>query len=252
MDPYLERPSWWPGIHNRLIAVLADALEPLLPAGYYVSTEERTYISMPGDAVRVGRPELPLVETTSALPAGRAGAATLDPGVEVLLPAPEPLRENYLEIRSTEEPEALITVIELLSPDDKRPGDGRDQYLEKRGAVLASRTNLLEIDLLRAGHRMPDYGEASSAAYRLLISRGADRPRAVLYPFGIRDPLPPLPVPLRPGEAEPIVDLGLVLAHVYARGRFGQRIDYRRPPVPLLSPDDEGWADAWLREPDLR
>ena len=56
--------------------------------------------------------------------------ATLEP-VIVELPIPELVRETYLEVRLAQT-HAVITVLELLSPANKRPGEGRQQYERKR------------------------------------------------------------------------------------------------------------------------
>ena len=46
----------------------------------------------------------------------------------------------------------VVTVLETLSPANKRPGgDGRREYLKKREEVLQSPSHLVEIDLLRGG-----------------------------------------------------------------------------------------------------
>ena len=63
---------------------------------------------------------------------------------------PDEVRETYLEVRETRT-DYVLTVLELLSPTNKRPGCGRRLYEDKRMEVLASRTHLVEIDLLRAG-----------------------------------------------------------------------------------------------------
>jgi hypothetical protein len=36
MDPYLEHPSLWPDVHNRLIAAIADDLSEHVAPRYYV------------------------------------------------------------------------------------------------------------------------------------------------------------------------------------------------------------------------
>ena len=61
---------------------------------------------------------------------------------------PEVVRQGYLEIRDMATSE-VVTVMEVLSPTNKRPGEGRRTYEAKRQTVLASPTNLVEIDLLR-------------------------------------------------------------------------------------------------------
>ena len=47
MDPYLEHPALWPGLHSRLIVGLADDLGPILRPRYYVEVEERVYLLTP-------------------------------------------------------------------------------------------------------------------------------------------------------------------------------------------------------------
>ncbi len=43
----------------------------------------------------------------------------------------------------------LVTVIELLSPSNKRAVDDREQYLARRRELFRSSTHLVETDLLR-------------------------------------------------------------------------------------------------------
>lgn len=47
----------------------------------------------------------------------------------------------------------IVTAIEVLCPENKRSGDGRSAYLDKRDRYLASVANVVEIDLLRDGER---------------------------------------------------------------------------------------------------
>jgi hypothetical protein len=60
--------------------------------------------------------------------------------------------------------------------------------------------------------------------------------------------IPQFPLPLRAGDAEPIVDLQGLLNGVYDRGAYDLRIDYTAAPVPPLSETDAAWADVLLRE----
>ena len=41
MDPYLEDPAVWPGLHDSLIVYTRDALQPLILPRYYVEIRER-------------------------------------------------------------------------------------------------------------------------------------------------------------------------------------------------------------------
>ena len=49
----------------------------------------------------------------------------------------------------------MVTVIEPLSPANKRKGDGRRKYLAKRAEVLDSHTHRVVLDRLRGDGGMP-------------------------------------------------------------------------------------------------
>ncbi len=246
VDPYLENPELWPDVHNGLIAALRDELSPRLRPSYYVALEERTYLEEPGELVLVGRPDLTVIDR-DRLGAGRASKESLTPTlVEVELPVGAQVRETFLEVRTTTEGD-IVTVVELLSPGNKRAGTGRRIYLDKRELVLSTHS-LVELDLLRAGEPMPTVGPRVRSNYSILVSRGYRRPKADLIPFGVRDPIPPFPLPLRRGENELTVELGKVLHALYDRASYDLRIDYEKEPVPPLASGDADWAKALVRE----
>jgi len=55
-------------------------------------------------------------------------------------------------------------------------------------------------------------------------------------------------LPLRAGDAEPILDLQGLLNGVYDRAAYDLRIDYTAPTRTALSETDAAWADVLLRE----
>jgi len=169
----------------------------------------------------------------------------------VRVPVYDEIHEAYLEVREVGA-EVVIAAIEILSPSNKRPGEGRRVYETKRERVLASVTHLIEIDLLRGGEPMRMSGDIARADYRILISRGDHRPRADLYAFGVRQPIPAFALPLQREDAEPRFDLQTLLAELYDRAGYDLAIDYRGEPVPPLSAEDAVWADALLRAQGLR
>ena len=139
-----------------------------------------------------------------------------------------------------------MTLLELLSPGNKLHRQGREDYLVKREEVFSTRTNLVEIDLLRDGRPMPVEGALRPADYRILVRRGHEGRRARLYVFSVRDPIPSVGIPLLPGDAEPQLRVGDVLHGVYARARFDLRLDYSKDPVPPLDEADRAWArERW-------
>ena len=253
MDPYLERHSLWKEIHTGLIVGIQRFLNPLLRPHYRVAIEQRNYLALltPDDEL-VGIPDL-LIVPQPPQPQGLswpalADVATVEPLVGEL-PVPEEVRERFLEIRDTQTQE-IVTVIEILSPTNKITRDGRKQYEQKRAAVLSSTTNLIEIDLLREGKpfeiKLPGNRSSRQSDYRMVISRAHYRPKADIYLFGIRNPIPNLPIPLRYGEAEPILLLNQILHTIYEEGSYDLAIDYSTPPTPPLAPENQQWVTALL------
>lgn len=230
-DPYLEHPALWPDVHNSFVSALRDAITPLVAPRYYLALERRTYV-LEGDASD------PRANADQPL---RSGSGV----VPVALPAIDEVTDTFLEVHEVRSG-TLVTVFELLSPGNKLHKVGRADYLAKRAKIARSRTNLVEIDLLRDGAAMPLSRPAPDSDYRVLISRGASRPRADLHVFGVRDPLPVIPIPLAPGDPEPQVDLNIVWHELYERARFDLRIDYTLDPVPPLKAGDREWARGLL------
>jgi hypothetical protein len=173
------------------------------------------------------------------------------PGLTVRVPLPDEVRETYLEVRETGT-DYVITVVEILSPTNKRPGRGRRIYEDKRLDVLATRTHLVEIDLMRAGEPMPIMGNDSTSDYRILVSRGDCRPDATLYVFGVRQSIPLFPLPLKPADQEPVVDLGRLLHDLYDQASYDLRLDYTGEPDPPLPEAEAAWANQLLRQQGLR
>jgi Protein of unknown function (DUF4058) len=247
MDPYLEHPGLWPDVHNSLIAAIREALAPLVAPRYYVGLQRRTYLLRPDDLVFIGRPDLAVLarrRPPEEPSRPQAGVTVL----EVDVPLTDEVDENYLEVRDVPSGE-LVTVVELRSPVNKL-GSGRAEYLAKRDHIFRSRTNLVEIDLLRAGEPMPVMGTALRSDYRLLVSRGLRRPKAQLYSFGMRQAIPSFQLPLQPADDEPLVDLNLILHSLYERARFDLALDYTQPTVPPLAGPDADWAQALMQRPD--
>lgn len=253
MNPYLEHPAFWSSFHTRLMVAIADAIEPQLSSHYYVDVETRTYQSDESDeelligildAIVFAKQPDPSVPE---VPATKETVVATQPRPEtVAVPMPIEIKERYLEVREMGT-DAVIAVIELLSPKNKRTGEGRTVYEKKRQFLLGSETHLVELDLLRGAKPMAILGVRSSSPYRILISRSQQRPKAELYGVTLQQPLPSFPIPLKPDEAEPIVPLQAVFDQVYERARYDTRIDdYQPVPPPKLSEADQVWIDELL------
>ena len=261
MDPYLERRGLWEEIHTDLISHIRQFLIPLLRPKYRVAIEQRTYLSLVmAKSDLTGKPDVlvtanrPIGQQSAHTSLALAEPAIADQPIVGELPAPEEVVERYLEIRDTTTQE-VITAIEILSPTNKESPDGRHQYEQKRLKVLASATSLVEIDLLRAGKpfamKAINPAQGKQRDYRIVISRSWQRPRADLYFFGVRQPIPSFLIPLRAGEQEPVLPLNRILHDLYDLGGYDLAIDYNRPADPALSTEDAIWAAQLLHTTDL-
>jgi len=158
-------------------------------------------------------------------------------------------REPYLEIRQVDPEHKLITGIEILSPSNKRPNTkGWRLYYRKRLAYLSGHANLVEIDLLRQGRRMPMASAWPDSPYYLLVCRKNRASRCAVWPATFTEPLPSLPIPLAPPDADISLDIQPFVEAIYARSRYERDIDYRRPLYPPLTTAEAAWLEERLRQ----
>jgi hypothetical protein len=156
------------------------------------------------------------------------------------------VKERYLEVRETKT-DAVITVIEILSPKNKRKGKGRSVYEQKRHSILGSMSHLVEIDLLRADEPMAMKGVDSITDYRIVVSQHERRPIADLYAFTMREAIPEFLLPLKEPQEVTTVNLQSVVSGIYERGGYAIRIDYQQAvPPPTLSQGDRKWVEELL------
>ena len=252
MDPYLENPEFWSEVHHRLITAIAINLAPPLRPKYQVAIEKRTYLAALEDNVMVGIPDATIYsrQKENLQPPAQTSSyptTTLPTPVQVEVPMLEEVREGYLEIRENATKQ-VITVVEVLSPKNKRSGEGRVAYESKRQKILMTATHLVEIDLLRGLPQMPILKFTDTSDYRILISRGNKRPISDLYAFDVKEQIPAFLLPLQPFDTEPILDLQRLLNEIYDQAGYDLRINYTQPPIPPLSKENASWANSLLRE----
>jgi hypothetical protein len=247
VDPYLENPEYWSELHHRLITAIAIDLSLPLRPKYQVAIEKRTYFSTPEDTVLVGIPDASVYRgrTQKASTQQQSSTAISTVPIQVEVPMLEEVREAYLEIRENIT-KKVITLIEVLSPKNKRSGEGRIAYEKKRQQILSSETNLVEIDFLRSLPQMPILKYHGVSDYRILVSRANRRPLSDLYPFSIRDRIPAFLFPLQTGDNEPVLDLQILFNQIYDQAGYDLRIDYKQAIIPGLSTQDQVWADDLL------
>jgi uncharacterized protein DUF4058 len=167
IDPYLEHPSLWPDMHNQLMAALADDLSARVAPRYYVGVARRACLLEADDLVLIGRPDIAIASTTDTSGFTPHLVATSVTVQDVDVPMQDEVSETFLEIHEVKTGK-LITVLELLSPANKLHRQGREEDERTRGSIFRRWTNLVEIDLIRAGEPRPVVGGQVQSDYRIL------------------------------------------------------------------------------------
>ncbi|BCX02397.1 MAG: hypothetical protein KatS3mg053_0335 [Candidatus Roseilinea sp.] len=255
MDPWLEDPARWPGVHQALITYLRDEMQPRLRPRYAATIGERVYIAAHHRSIYpdVTMVQQPFKEAVAEYVAGGPPASGDEGDIAqpwiITLPSEE-VRVPYIEIVHPESGEG-VTVIELLSPINKTEGAGRDQYLEKQAEILRSQANLVEIDLLGAGLRtMPTpldaAGKPPPHRYLIGVYRATDRERIEVYPVRLDQRLPRFRVPLRAPDPDIVVDLQAPFDRCYDNGVYADLVNYMHPAPVALSDEEQAWVQARL------
>ena len=220
MDPYLEDPEIWPDAHASLAVEISAHLNAILPPSYE----------------RLG--EYPEIDETEDMFA-------------------DAIRHHFVRICDASRNHHLVTLIDILSPSNKRSGKDRLAYRRKQTEILDSDANLIEIDLLRAGERVPAALEVEMlldnmqppADYLVVVNRAWNRLKFQLFPATLREWLPCFPVPLKEGEPEVLLDLQFVFNRAYDTGPYRRgAIDYSTTPRPPLIGEDAVWAAERVAE----
>lgn len=258
MDPWLEGPGVFPDIHDALIFLLREALNAVLPKGFRARGANRIWM----DEERHRQPDVSITRPPewNAPPEGgvaiemftRLGMLTVQTAFQ-----PDPVVEQYVEIRSTTG-DRLVTAVEVLSITNKTPGEaGRGSYRQKQSEFRTGRVNLVEIDLLRGGAHTTSIPvhelrrRAGAFDYHVCVTAAGVPGRFFVAPFRLTDRMPTIAIPLE-GDAEPVsIDLQPLFDRAYDTGRYADSDYLSRPPVPPLTPDQQAWAEGVLRAKGL-
>ena len=245
MDPYLEG-EMWPEFHDTLIHQIRAQLMPRLQPKYvallkkYYAVDEVGLGVGSAPARRGIYPDVHVAQIKGAIAEYEIVTA---PKVELVSPVPQKVSALRLDIRDVAN-RRLVTAIEILSPVNKR-GQGFRKYLKKRGALLKTATHLLEIDLLRAGERIPLIGgELPPAPYYVFLSRFTRRPITEVWPVALRERLPTVPVPLLPPDPDVPLSLQAAVDACFELVGYQNLLDYSQ--LPPLQEEDLAWVETMV------
>lgn len=246
MDPYLEHPRLWPDVHNAFLYNLRVAINRQLPEGFSVRAEERLVVE---EGVRHFLADLAI--GLGGPPSGRVALAEsptkfMDWVDEENIST----REVFIEIHAhSDSDRRVLTVIELLSHTNKSAGRGREEYLSKQKALLASDIHLLELDLLRAGEHTLAASKGSIEArfgsyhYAASLHRGGYGRRFQAVGWTVQQEFPTVLVPLDETHPDLEIDLQPLFKRTYEECGFARMVNYELPPEPIFTdPNLSTWV----------
>ncbi len=249
MDPYLEG-ELWQEFHERLAQQISEQLLKVLPPHYVALLAKRYVLHRPAVGLmslpeehRVVYPDVHVahIPRIAEVAVAYETQALTQPAARLASLVTEETPVISVEVRDVAN-RRLVTVIEILSPVNKM-GDGAMEYVEKRTALMTTSVHLLEIDLLRRGGRVIFETDPPPADYYAYLSRFTDRPYTDVWPVGLRDRLPVLPVPLLPPDEDVLLDLQRAVNACYDLVHYERLLDYTvPPPPPPLSNEDALWV----------
>lgn len=245
MDPYLEG-SLWTTLHFTLGAEIVRQLAPRLRPRYVALPVERFVVEISTNTDLASSSIYPdaAVVPAGSPPVSPGGTVAADAPLQLATVVPEAVPHLSVEIRDAAN-RRLVTALEILSPANKR-GAGRAEYLFKRGRLLRSPAHLVEIDLLRTGRRLPMQQPLPLAPYFVFVGRAEERPMIDVWPVGLAQSLPAVPIPLLPGDEEATLDLQAAFTAAYDLLGYDLLVDYSRPPEVDLTEEERAWLEVHI------
>lgn len=250
MDPYLEG-YLWADVHQALAYQFRRQLAPLVAPDYAVRLAvTMLHDRVPAHELGIMYPDVEIIrhqrDSHQHEPAEYTQGAVAPAPIRVRLPLVVTVRIVTVEVRDVAKNQ-LVTSIEILSPANKRE-PGLRHYLAKRDELQAAGVHLLEIDLIRRGTRSWSLEQVPSRAYLATLIRAAHT-HAEVWPIGLRDRLPTLPVPLRAPDADVPLDMQAALTTIYDEANYALTLNYHEPPPnPPLSSEDTAWVAHCIRQ----
>lgn len=245
MDPYLEGSTYWTDFHDSLITYVRETLNPLLRPRYPAVSQHRLYVV---EKRRTIWPDVTVLKGRRSRRKPRAAAvATLEPDPPMVVEwEREEVHERLLHTIDPGAGNRLVTALEVLSPENKSPGPGRESYLEKRRELAGGGANFVEIDLLRRG--VPTVNVDAEVLerpppwhYVVVVTRQTP-PRSEIYATRLVQRLPRIGVPLAPKDADVVLDLQAVFARCWDAGPYADFLAYDQAPAGNWTKAERAWC----------
>ena len=250
MDPYLE--ERWPEVHASLIVYARNQINQRLPNDLQANIEENLAVYAEEESSRQIRPDINVSESAALATSSVAVSSAVIADPVVVRRGPHPSR--HIEIASTDG--RIITAIEFVSPWNKVGSRAREQYTRKQLDFIEAGVNLVEIDLVRQGSyvlaaSLSDIPEPLRKPYMICVYRDIHPDQFEIYPAPLQQRLPNIPIPLRPGDRDVVLELQPLVDVCYQDGRY-YRIDYGHAPKWKFDEPDASWIIERLTEQGKR
>jgi len=248
MDPFIEGRRWR-DFHAGFIVGISEMLTAQARPRYVVEIDEYVYLAAEGEATDYAfRADDSVIESPAGAPAAKQSTGQMTGSMKPVvhtMPIPDRYRQTYLEIRKRGF-ESAVTVIELLSPVNKKPGDGQKEYLAKRSNIFHTPAHLVELDLLRRGERLPTLEPLVPGDFYAFVCRTERLPKVDVYAWRLPQPMPTIPIPLADDDPDVLLDLQAAFNTSYDRAGYDYAINYSRPVDPPLDPAAAEWVRSRL------
>ncbi len=192
IDPWAEDDHFFHSIHNQMIGLLLEQLsDTLFAMGYVAGTETSLQIAE-------GRePDIFVLRGETPYPQPRLDYALA--AQEMLAEAGEPVMAlselDALHIHEAKTGD-LVTVVEIVSPGNKRSAYDIFAYQERRSRLFLEKgVNVVEIDMTRSNKRLVNHARTQQTPYHVAIFLPGDGLRIVS--IALENPLSRIALPLR-------------------------------------------------------
>lgn len=245
IDPWAEDGYYFQQIHSGMIAQIIEQIQiPLLDLGYVPIKEASLQI------LQGGKPDVSIMRVQRGVPPHvwdyqHAAAEIVAEPVERFEGDFPELEAIFIADFDSDE---LVTVIEVISPSNKKVSGDMSFYQLRRLQMLARRVNIVEIDATRSINRLVRNLTTEAYPYHIAIHIPDDS--VYLMSSAFDQPLKRFALPLR--EQVIPVDAHAAYEYGYRRGsiaaQLGRSGGYREADLPFPSLIPAGQRETLLEQ----
>lgn len=218
VDPFIEYDNW-PGFHLLLCGELIRQLNRRLPPGFVCRGEVNFGLSVGQEGALGVRPDAAIHASPDSRSVAEKSSTIYSPATSSAVLTELQDKHRFLQVLE-QATGRVVAIIEILSPSNK-VGDGLIRYLRKRQHYIQTGLSLLEIDIVRQGHRhyeeLLDYPDTPYAVF----TYDAYDTTCRIWSVGLSDKLPVVPLRLAAG-AEVAVDVQVAVEEAWQAGGYAQ------------------------------